>query len=95
MVSTKPDWSWESKTPLKFTEQQQLSRLQTEYDTGLKKANINDHISFKDEVWSYPLADKKSFKWPMVLKANYSYALSSMEPEKQNKIYQYGKSSQI
>jgi hypothetical protein len=49
--------AWESKTPLKFTEKQQLSRLQTEYDTRLKEANIDDNRSFKDEVWSY---------WPKV-----------------------------
>jgi hypothetical protein len=29
------------------------------------------------------------------LEANSSYALSSMKPEKQNKVYQYGQSSQI
>jgi hypothetical protein len=45
--------AWESKTPLKFTEKQQLSRLQTEYDTRLKEANIDDPRSFKDEVWSH------------------------------------------
>jgi hypothetical protein len=49
--------AWESKTPIKFTEKQQLSRLQTEYDTRLKEANIDDTRSFKDEVWSY---------WPKV-----------------------------
>jgi hypothetical protein len=27
----------------------------------------------------------------MVLEANSSYALSSMKPEKQNKVYQYGR----
>ena len=38
--------AWESKTPLKFTEKQQLSRLQTDYDTRLKEANI-DHSRMK------------------------------------------------
>jgi hypothetical protein len=68
----------------------------------LKEANIDDHISFKDEVWS---SDVKN--WPKVdLSQIFSFVLSrkeheidfaghSMEPEKQNKIYQYGKSSQI
>jgi predicted NodU family carbamoyl transferase len=46
-------FAWESKTPLKYTETQQLSRFQTEYDTRLKEANINDPRSFKDEAWSY------------------------------------------
>jgi hypothetical protein len=45
--------AWESKTPLKLNEKQQLSRIQTEYDTRLKEANIDDTRSFKDEVWSY------------------------------------------
>jgi hypothetical protein len=53
--------AWESKTPLKFTEKQQLSRLQTEYDTRLKEANIDDPRSFKDEAWS---SDVKN--WPKV-----------------------------
>ena len=53
--------AWEFKTPLKFTEQQQLSRLQTEYDTRLKEANIDDPRSFKDEAWS---SDVKN--WPKV-----------------------------
>jgi hypothetical protein len=51
--------------------------------------------ALQNSVHDNPLADKKSFKWPMVLEANSSYVLSSMKPEKQNKIYQYGKSSQI
>ena len=84
--------AWESKTPLKFTEQQQLSRLQTEYDTGLKKANINDHISFKDEVWS---SDVKN--WPKVdLSQIFSFVLSRKEHEidfaghyKTQKAYSY------
>jgi hypothetical protein len=45
--------AWKSKTPLKLTEKQQLSRLQTEYDTRLKEASIDDTRLFKDEVWSY------------------------------------------
>jgi hypothetical protein len=36
--------AWESKTPLKFTEQQQLSRFQTDNDTRLREANKDDHI---------------------------------------------------
>jgi predicted NodU family carbamoyl transferase len=40
------------------TEKHELSRLQTEYDTRLKEANMDDPISFKDAVWSYwPKAD--------------------------------------
>jgi hypothetical protein len=49
--------AWEYKTPLKFTEKQKPSRLQTEYDTRLKEKNIDDPRSFMDEVWSY---------WPKV-----------------------------
>jgi hypothetical protein len=40
--------AWESKTPLKFTEKQQLCRFQTDYDPRLKEANIDDPRSFKD-----------------------------------------------
>jgi hypothetical protein len=63
--------AWESKTPLKLTEKQQLSRPQTEYDTRLKEANIDDTRSFKDEVWSY---------WPKVdLGQILSFVLSRKE----------------
>jgi predicted NodU family carbamoyl transferase len=82
----------ESKPPLKFTEKQQLSSLQTEYDTRLKEENIDDHRSFKDEVWSY---------WP---KANlgqiFSFVISRKEQDidfvrhcKTQKAYSYYQSS--
>jgi hypothetical protein len=65
--------AWESKTLLKFTEKQQLSRLQTEYDTRLKEANIDDTRSFKDEAWSY---------WPKVdLGHIFSFVLSRKEQD--------------
>jgi hypothetical protein len=65
--------AWESKTSIKFTEKQLLSRRQTEYDTRLKEANINDPISFKDEVWSY---------WPKVdLGQICSFVLSRKEQD--------------
>ena len=65
--------AWESKTPLKFTEKQHLSRLQTEYDTRLKEAKIDDTRSFKDEVWSY---------WPKVdLGQIFSFVLLGKEQD--------------
>ena len=84
--------AWESKTPLKFTEKQQLSRLQTEYDTRLKEANIDDPRSFKDEVWS---SDVKN--WPKVdLGEIFSFVLSRREHDidfvghyKTQKAYSY------
>ena len=84
--------AWESKTPLKFTEQQQLSRLQTEYDTRLKEANIDDPRSFKDEAWS---SDVKN--WPTVdLGQICSFVLSRKEQDmdfvvhyKTQKAYSY------
>jgi hypothetical protein len=42
--------AWESKTPLRFTEKQQLSRLQTEYDTRFKEANIDEPRSFHSRM---------------------------------------------
>jgi hypothetical protein len=84
--------AWESKTPLKFTEKQQLSRLQTDYDTRLKEANIDDPRSFKDEVWS---SDVKN--WPTVdLGQIFSFVLSRKEQDmdfvvhyKTQKAYSY------
>ena len=84
--------AWESKTPLKFTEQQQISRLQTEYDTRLKEENIDDPRSFKDEVWS---SDVKN--WPKVdLGQIFSFVLSRKEQDmdfvghyKTQKAYSY------
>ena len=66
--------AWESKTTLTFTETK-LSRLQTEYDTRLKEANIDDPRSFKDEVWSY---------WSKVdLGQIFSFVLSRKEQDKE------------
>jgi hypothetical protein len=84
--------AWESKTPLKYTEQQQLSRFQTDNDTRLREPNIDDHISFKDEVWS---SDVKS--WPKVnLCQIFSFVLSRKEHDidfaghyKTQKVYSY------
>jgi hypothetical protein len=102
-------------------EQQQLSRLQTEYDTGLKETNIDDPRSFKDEVWS---SDVKNWRIPMrgnlwiPVVVCYQYmtilwltrSLSNGQwywkqiphmhcppwnLKNKNKVYQYGKSSQI
>jgi hypothetical protein len=80
--------AWESKKPIKFTEKQQHSRLQTEYDTRLKEANLDDPRSFKDEVWSY---------WPKVdLGQIFSFVLSRKEQDmdfvghsKSQKAYPY------
>ena len=73
---------------LKFTEKQHLSRLQTEYDTRLKEANMDDPRSFRDEVWSY---------WPKVdLGQIFSFVLSRKEQDmacvghyKTQKAYSY------
>jgi predicted NodU family carbamoyl transferase len=77
---------------LKFTEKQQLSRLQTEYDTRLNEANIYDPSSFKDEIWS---SDVKN--WPKVdLVQIFSFVLSRKEQDiafvghyKTQKAYSY------
>ncbi|CAG2245505.1 unnamed protein product [Mytilus edulis] len=44
--------AWESNIPLRYSEQEQQSKLKTEYANRLKEANIDDPRSLKDDDWS-------------------------------------------
>ncbi|CAC5370027.1 unnamed protein product [Mytilus coruscus] len=84
--------AWESNIPLRYSEQEQLSKLKTEYDNRLQEANIDDPRSLKDDDWS---SDVK--EWPKIdLGKIYSFILSKKEQDmdfighyKTQKAYSY------
>ncbi|CAC5387142.1 unnamed protein product [Mytilus coruscus] len=84
--------AWESNIPLRYSEQEQLSKLKTEYDNRSKEANIDDPRSLKDDDWS---SDVK--EWPKIdLGKIFSFILSKKEQDmdfighyKTQKAYSY------
>ncbi|CAC5387151.1 unnamed protein product [Mytilus coruscus] len=84
--------AWESNIPLRYSEQEQLSKLKTEYDNRLKETNIDDPRSLKDDDWS---SDVK--EWPKIdLGKIFSFILSKKEQDmdfighyKTQKAYSY------
>ncbi|XP_071177650.1 uncharacterized protein [Mytilus edulis] len=84
--------AWESNIPLRYSEQEQQSKLKTEYANRLKEANIDDPRSLKDDDWS---SDVK--EWPKIdLGKIFSFILSKKEQDmdfighyKTQKAYSY------
>lgn len=76
--------AWESKILLRYSEQEQQSKLKTEYANRLKEANIDNPRSLKDDDWS---SDVK--EWPKIDLGKIFYFILSKKEQDMDFIGHY------